>query len=490
MSCPPRPTVSYDTNIEMSFTGGFNGKMTPHAKYIISNPIYNFPITGIVKSGGRIMRVDRPERRISLSEKQYVLGRREKTIGGVLNIGRYYALDSSLGAPVYIDALRPHMIFICGKRGYGKSYTIGVLLEEIAYLENTVKQNLAVLVLDTLGIFWTTQFSSKENIESIVQWNRKPSGFPIRLLVPTRNVEEYSKKEIMAERFSLCIAELSPIHWCQLFDVKITDPVGIILTRAILTLQSSLQHFSFEDILAYIQQDQRSDDATKGAVENFFVMAESWGFFEKDGLPITELVQPGALTILDLSVLKSPVLKDIVVALISEKIFEKRVMSRKINEQKKMGFSIDKKGIPLVWLAVDEAQLFVPREKKTLSKEVLIEEWMRQGRQPGLSLILATQRPSAVEPEVLSHSDIIICHRLTAQEDIDALSRIRPIYMFGEINASLKKIGTEKGVALLVDDTSESIHVIKVRPRVSWHGGAEPVITEIDCMEEYEGVER
>ena len=70
------------------------------------------------------MALSRPERRTVLSEKQYILGRREKTGGGVLNIGRYYALDGSLGAPVYLDALRPHVIFICGKRGYGKSYNV------------------------------------------------------------------------------------------------------------------------------------------------------------------------------------------------------------------------------------------------------------------------------------------------------------------------------------------------------------------------------
>jgi hypothetical protein len=425
------------------------------------------------------MTLSRPERRTSLSKKQYVLGRREKIDGGVLNIGSYYALDGSLGAPVFLDALRPHMIFICGKRGYGKSYTIGVILEEIAHLEDAVKQNLGVIVLDTLGIFWTTQFPSNENLEKFFQWNRKPEGFPIRLLTPKYNLQKYPKNEIVGERFSLCIAELSPIHWCQLFDIKITDPVGIVLTKAILALQSSTNRFSIEDILAYIQQDKRSGDAVKGAVENFFVMAESWGVFEKEGLSIIELVRPGILTILDLSSLQSPVLKDIVVALISEKIFDKRIMARKIYEQKKMGFAIAEKGIPLVWLAVDEAQLFVPREKKTLSKEILIEEWMRQGRQPGLSLILATQRPSAVEPEVLSHCDVIICHRLTAQEDIDALSRIRPTYMHGTINDSIKKIGFEKGVALLIDDTSESVHVVKVRPRVSWHGGAEPVITEV-----------
>jgi DNA helicase HerA-like ATPase len=216
----------------------------------------------------------------------------------------------------------------------------------------------------------------------------------------------------------------------------------------------------------------------KSAVQNFFLMAESWGVFDKDGLSITDIVQPGTVTVLDLSVLPSSLLKDVVVAVLSEKIFEERVKARKIFEQKKMGFKVLEEGIPLVWLAVDEAQLFLPHEKKTLSKEVLIEEWMRQGRQPGLSLLLATQRPCAVEPEVLSHCDLFLCHRLTAQEDIDALSRIRPTYMHGDIQESIKKIGTEKGVALLIDDTSESVHVIQLRPRVSWHGGAEPVIKE------------
>jgi DNA helicase HerA-like ATPase len=424
------------------------------------------------------MTLSRPERRTVLSEKQYVLGRREKTGGGLLNIGRYYALDGSLGAPVYLDALRPHVILICGKRGYGKSYTIGVFLEEIAGLEDAVKQNLGVVVLDTLGIYWTTQFPNNENPEKIIRWDRRSEGFPIRLLVPEHAMGDYSKNGITVERFSLRIAELSPMHWCQLFDVKATDPVGTVITRVVLALQSSSHHFSIAEILSCIQQDERTTDVVKGAVENFFIIAESWGVFDTEGLSITELVRRGTLTVLDLSVLQSPVLKDIVVALVCEKIFEERVKERKVHEQKKMGFTVDEKGIPLVWLAIDEAQLFVPQGKKTLSKEVLIEEWMRQGRQPGLSLIMATQRPSAVEPEVLSHSDIIICHRLTAQEDVDALSRIRPTYMHGDISESIKKIGSEKGVALLVDDTSESVHVIKVRPRVSWHGGAEPVIKE------------
>ena len=45
-----------------------------------------------------------------------------------------------------------------------------------------------------------------------------------------------------------------------------------------------------------------------------------------------------------------------------------------------------------------------------------------------------------------------------------------------EIKDSMKKIGGERGVTLVIDDISESTHVIKIRPRYSWHGGREPSI--------------
>ncbi len=74
----------------------------------------------------------------------------------------------------------------------------------------------------------------------------------------------------------------------------------------------------------------------------------------------------------------------------------------------------------------------------------------------------------------MSQSDIIICHRLTAQDDITALEAIHPTYMRERISDYLKKMGTEKGVALIIDDISEAAHLVKMRPRKSWHGGDEP----------------
>ena len=406
-------------------------------------------------------------------DKIHVLGRKDKTNGGLLNIGRYYALDSSLGSNVYVDVLHPHIVLICGKRGYGKSYTMGVFIEEIAKLDKKTKENLGVVVIDTLGIFWTSSFANEQELDKLKKWNLKEQGIKINLLVPKNFVKEYHKKGIDVQKFSLRASELSPIHWCQLFNVNPIDPLGIVITRSVLELKKTSKDFSVDDILSFINNDKRCDAIVKGAAENYFAMVNSWGVFDRDGMEIRDIVKNGEITVLDISFLSDQILKVVVTSIIGKKIFDERVKSRKIHELKKMGKCIDEDEMPMTWMAIDEAQLFIPNDKNVLSKDVLVGEWMRQGRQPGLSLLLATQRPSALESEVMSHSDLIICHRLTAQEDIDALSRIRPNYMCGSIKDSIKKIGDERGVAFVIDDSSESTHVIKIRPRCSWHGGAE-----------------
>lgn len=411
-------------------------------------------------------------RKGSISEKLYVLGREEKEEKGILNIGRYYAMDKSLASNVYIDGTRPHVILICGKRGYGKSYTMGIFIEEIALLEEEVRKKIGVVVIDTLGIFWTTFYENKKEEFLLKKWGYEPKGFPIKIFSSKENVDEYRKKGIDADVLLLKTSEINPNHWCQLFDIKITEPVGAAIARAIYDISEEKEEYSIDDVLEYIQKMRNLREGVRIAVENFFSMAKSWNIFDKKGLPLKSIVRGGETTILDISSF-SEELKILIVTLIARKIFEERVRERKKYEERLMGGEERDEKIPLTWMAIDEAHIFLPLGN-CLSKDVLIKQWMRQGRHPGVSLILATQRPSAIDPEVLSHSDIIICHRLTAQEDIDSLNKIRPTYMHVGIKEAIKKVGTEKGVALIIDDISEVVHIIKIRPRLSWHGGEEP----------------
>ncbi len=408
-------------------------------------------------------------KKASISEKLYVLGRREETNKGILNIGRYYALDGSLGSHVYVDGLRPHVVLICGKRGYGKSYTMGIFIEEMMMLEEDIRKNIAILVIDTLGIFWTLFYPNKRQEELLNEWRIAPAKFDITIFSSEENVEEYRSKGIPAEKLVIKTSELNQHHWAQLFNLSPTDYVMGIIGKAINDLKSN---YSLQDLIEYIKKEEKLKEEIKTVAENFLHMADSWNIFDRNGIAITDIVKKGEITVLDISPFPEE-LKIVIVAIIARKIFEERVKERKKYEEAIMKGEEREEKVPLTWLAIDEAHVFLPLEE-CMTKDVLIRQWMRQGRQPGVSLLLATQRPSSLDQEVLSHSDIIICHRLTSQEDIDTLNKIRPTYMQGEISEAIKKVGTEKGVALIVDDTSEAVHIIKIRPRLSWHGGEEP----------------
>ena len=402
-------------------------------------------------------------------EKVYILGRRNGIKEGVLRIGRYYAIDGSLGSDVYLDGLKPHVILICGKRGYGKSYTMATIIEEMAMMEENLKKNIGVVIIDTLGIFWTMAFPNKKQEEELEKWKMDAKGIDIKIFSSPENVEEYKKKGIPARELVMKTSELAPYHWAQLFGLSLKDYVMAVIARAIDRMKGD---YSLNDLINEISKDEKVDERTKAIAENFLNMAKSWNLFGKDGIEIKDIVKGGKISIIDLSPYGEEI-KVVITAIIARKIFEARVKERKKYEEALLKGGKIKEEVPITWLAIDEAHVFLPNEK-SISKDILIKQWMRQGRQPGVALLLATQRVASMDEEVLSHADIIISHRLTAQDDIDALNKVRPTYMHESIGEAVRRIGEERGVAVIIDDVSESMHVIKVRPRMSWHGGEEP----------------
>ena len=408
-----------------------------------------------------------------VTQKQYVIGRRDtNTDLGTLNVGRYLALDKSMGSQVHMDALRPHAILICGKRGYGKSYTMGIIIEELASLPPEV--NIAALVIDTMGIFWTMRHPNNKEHEILSKWGFPSQGIEAELFVPAGRLNHYEKMHLKAKPFSISPSELSGYDWCSLFGLDPISPLGIFLFKIIEDIKEKTSDVSLLRIIDSINHEDEADTNLRKAAKNYFRTVVSWGIFHEKGIHIPDLIQKKKVVILDLSSIDNQNIKAIAVKILCSKIYNESIKSRRIYEQRQMGESPVEKCIPMVWMFIDEAHLFLPRDGETPATRVLVNEWLRQGRQPGLSILFATQRPAALHPDVMSQSDIIICHRLTAQDDISALEAVRPTYMREGIGDSLKKMGAEKGVAFIVDDNSESAHIVRMRPRKSWHGGDEP----------------
>lgn len=412
--------------------------------------------------------------RSGVTDKQYILGRRDKgTRQGVLRVGRYLAIDGSTGSDVYMDCLGPHAVLICGKRGYGKSYTMGTLVEELARQQPPVSDNIASVIIDSMGTFWTLGHANTKEEQIVSGWNLEPKAQDVLVFVPENNLEAYHTMGINATSLSIPASDLSGFDWCSLFDVSPVHPLGIMLIRTVQHLKEDTSAFSLKDMLEGIQNDVHAHSDTKQAAFNYLGAAERWGIFKKEGSGLFDIIRPGRTAIIDISSLPDTAIRSMVVGILARRIYQERLPARRQYEINSItGGQVTT--MPMVWMFIDEAHLFMPRDGGNLAGDVLVNEWLRQGRQPGLSLVLATQQPSALDPVVLSQSDIIVCHRLTSQEDIGVLEKVRPTYMRQGIADSIRKMGKGKGVAFIVDDTSEASHVVQMRPRLSWHGGDEP----------------
>jgi len=80
----------------------------------------------------------------------------------------------------------------------------------------------------------------------------------------------------------------------------------------------------------------------------------------------------------------------------------------------------------------------------------------------------------------MTQSDIVISHRVTAEQDIGALNQIMQTYLYEGIKEKMNQLPRATGSAILLDDNSERIYPIRVRPRFTWHGGEAPTAVNVD----------
>lgn len=379
--------------------------------------------------------------------------------------------DFHLTNPVLMDVLRPHIVLITGKRGEGKSYSASVIAEEIMKLPDEVRLNLSCLMIDTMGIFWSMKNPNDKDLLLLNEWGLKPRGFEARNIVPYGLVDFYEKAGITYDGvFSIKPSELSAADWALTFNINLFEPLGILLERVI---RKSSEDYSIDDIIDEIERDKRSDDKEKMALENRFVSAKNWGIFSEKATPIEEFLRPGITTILDVSLQEWNV-RNLMIGILSREIYQARVSARREEELATIGGEEIKK-VPMTWMIFDEVHNFIPSGGETTAATHDMLTLIKQGRQPGISLVLITQRPNKLHEDAISQSDMVISHRLTAKPDLDALSAVMQTYLLFDIRKSISALPKLKGAAVILDDNSERLFNIQVRPKQSWHGGESPV---------------
>jgi DNA helicase HerA-like ATPase len=386
----------------------------------------------------------------------------------MLNIGKDLKSDEM----VYLDDSRSRAVLVCGKRGSGKSYTLGVIVEELRDASD-----ILTVIIDPMGIYYPMAQPNQEQERLLWEWGLSAKGMTILLLVPGDPEMLYGGREVVGameargvrfRSFRINPADLSPDAWCQLFDLSISDVMGIALFRAVQHLsRRRKEQFFIPDIISEIEMDGLVQDRTRQALLNRLEMAQSWDLFSTTYQELWEIFDPSAVNIMDLSTLDPGPRgrRNLVVDVLARDIFKRRTIARRKEELGLIG------ELPRVWVLIDEAHQFVPSGRATLAKEALIR-WTKEGRQPGLSLVVASQQPSAIDNEVITQCDLIIAQKLTNKIDIQAINALSQDYMGDELKNYIRRL-KRQGEAVLVDDEQEKVVITQIRPRKSYHGGGE-----------------
>ncbi len=375
--------------------------------------------------------------------------------------------------PIHFDLARPHVMGIFGKRGTGKSYSMGTIAEEIQNVD--IAENLSTIIVDPMGIYWSMKRPNERAATLLENWDLNPDTFEAQVYIPSGKVDEFEEKDMpYDDTFTLNPSELTATEWAMSFDIELNSETGILLERVISELSDSREEYGIDTILGVIDEFD-FPKKVKNRLQNRFMNAKDWGIFgEKSSLE--KLTERGELSILDVSAFGEMSsgwsVRALVIGILAKRILRQRMTARRIEEINEME-GLAGNEMPIVWMMIDEAHEFLPADGETAASHPLMR-WVKIGREPGVSLVLATQQPAKLHPDALSQCDIILSHRLTARQDIDALGNIMHTYMRHDIQHYIDALPDQKGTGLLLDDNSERIYPVQMRPRKSWHAGGTP----------------
>ncbi|MFH1971777.1 MAG: DUF87 domain-containing protein [Patescibacteria group bacterium] len=178
-----------------------------------------------------------------------------------------------------------------------------------------------------------------------------------------------------------------------------------------------------------------------------------------------ELFTNHQVVIIDLNLLASEILENIT-ALLGRLILEFLQRVAKHNK--------DLRGKFPVVLVLEEAHNYIPEKTKgdnESASKIVFERIAREGRKFGLSLVVASQRPSELSRTVLAQCNSFIVHRIQNPEDQEYIRKIVPS-VNEDILRQLPALAQQ--TALIFGDCVRSPALLKIRQAEPYPRGDDP----------------
>lgn len=440
--------------------------------------------------------------------------------GMSIHLGR--VAETGPARRIWFSGSKEFVGLIIGKRGSGKSYTLGTLIEGLATKEDKTsiavhKKRHATLLLDPMGNFWTMLHPVrkdgpdrvKQQWEALKEWDCKPEDVNVSVWLPAGFKTDLEPSAIVEYRVR--ISDLDAADLADLVGINLLrDAQGAALLEAFEAVtqegwsDSAGTHpanpnYTFADLAEYLDH-QRASGASDHAPSTLRALIRSLRNLQRQpvfcgsGTPLTELLVPGKVNILMLPFRVGTDLRKVITRLLIRRIFreretasqlELRLQIETLTQQDRQNIEQELSGrVPASILAIDEAQELLGEDGGE-AREAL-EAFCLQGRNYGLSMLLATQRPmaAAISSKVRAQVDVWLIHKLLTQEDIAVTESNLLAVLPKDIRDSDRTLNFAQLVRTLdrgqvivsasnmwADGPINRIVVGKVRPRITVHGG-------------------
>jgi len=421
------------------------------------------------------------------------------------------------GSNVYFDGSDNFVVLEVGKRGSGKSYGMGSLLEGFATDElsniSPQKDGRAVLLLDPLDIHWTAVLPLSEDGPSALKRQHKVLASWPDLEVENINSAvwvpagyQWNIDHSSFNEYYLPVSSLDADDWALLLQTDIIlETRGRLISEAYQKVtilgwecpdntHPPRLDYSIEDLIDCISKDNEINEfyhseTIRSVVQPLRAYSRMPLFSARNGTSMTELIQGGILSILSLGRLGED-LRTVLTTVVVRKLRNDRMIASQISRRlalqnldtsERLRLEEELEGhVTRTILAIDEAQILMPKSSNSPIRRTL-DSFVLEGRNYGLSLWLSTQRPKgAISDAATSQIDTFIVHRLSIKEDISSVCGLLQNALPEKIKKGSQQIdigelirSLDVGQAVISSATSDAKRLIvaHIRPRMVAHGG-------------------
>jgi len=415
-------------------------------------------------------------------------GEDSSAFGWIGKVCEQTAGSSILDYAAWLDLTFPHVIGVFGTRGSGKSFDLGVLVECIVGCKDVVwgkTISSSVIVFDLQNQFWTLGLTPRSDLPEDHNHLKLQERWGIhakalancKLWLPAGCDSALPG----VKQFTIDPEYLTDADWLALLELERYSPMGQVL----LTLLSENGDKDPAFLAATAVPGQTLASFQQITIDGLRWRLEALSnshLVRKPGIIIEDLLAPGSVSIILLRDL-SEGLQSLAVGVLSRLVSKKMSSFHQAQRvARRYGKTTKKQGIPdRLWIVLDEAHVVVPADAGTAATGPIVD-YVKRGRDSGLSLIFATQQPSAVDRKLMSQVDITLTHALGFESDLQAAIGRMPTRnsfsykLSGTTLPSLNDVirSLDPGEAVVADAANGRAFIIQVRPRLSAHGGNTP----------------